>query len=84
MGCRPPEKKGISMARIVTADQRPARMVAGILIRAKQQIAVAETCVARLKLAIDQFHSLERSVNEGHIGSGLITRFYIVDSAQFV
>ena len=54
-----PKEVRLVVLRVVAADERPAGVVAAVLVGAVQQVAWKKTRVARLELDVDQFEALE-------------------------
>src|SRR5262249_41087711 len=69
---------------VVAADQRPARLIAGVAVRAVLEVAVEEEGVARPELAVDALESLEGGAEALGVCTRLVADRAVIDPAHAV
>src|SRR5437868_12308746 len=68
--------------RVVATDEGPARLIAAILSRRVQQVAMEEDRRSWLQLDMDQLQALEGDLDALHVGPGLVAHLQVIDPPE--
>ena len=72
----------VIVARVVAADECPARVLAGVLIRTVQSIPMKQHGRTRVEFDVNGFQALRHFAHAFGVGSRLIAHFAMVNASQ--